>query len=492
MVLSRRNFIVGAAATALALPSGRVRAAERFVNPLRIPALLEGRKGDSAAARLFELDISSGTSNFLPGLSTPTIGVNGPYLGPTIRCRAGDHVAFRVKNSLDEPTTLHWHGFHIPARFDGGPHQVIEPGQVWEPTFEIKQKASLFWYHSHLIEQTGEQVARGLAGLFLIEDEEARALQLPSEYGVDDIPLVIQDRRFSADGSFEYMTSMGDAEVGYQGDVILVNGTVDPYLELRRQRTRLRILNGSNSRIYMLGRDDGADLLVIGVDGSLLERPARMKRVRLAPAERIELLVDMRPGQRITLMSYPLAGAMGDMKMRGARNGAFPIVELRAGNKLDSSDVSIPERLIQVPKWNPAQAARTRSFTLNMMTMSIGRWSGPAMELPMGINGRSMDMDRIDVRVPLGSVEIWEIKNATLLDHPFHIHDIQFRVLDRDGGPPQPHEQGLKDTILVESGSTVRVISEFADFADPEHPYMYHCHNLEHEDAGMMGQFVVV
>jgi blue copper oxidase len=484
--------MVGAAATTLALPSGRVRVAEGFVNPLRIPDLLEGRKGDGAGARHFDLDIRSGTSNFMPGLSTPTIGINGPYLGPTIRCRAGDQVALRVKNSLDEPSTLHWHGLHIPARYDGGPHQVIESGQVWEPSFEIRKKASLFWYHSHLVEQTGEQVARGLAGLFLIDDEEAQALRLPSEYGVDDIPLVIQDRRFSPDGSLEYMTSMGDAEVGYQGDVILVNGTVDPYVELRRQRTRLRILNGSNSRVYMLGHDGEADLLVIGSDGSLLGRPARMKRVRLAPAERIELLVDVQPGQRVTLLSYSLAGAMGDMKMRGGRDGAFPIVELRAGNKLDPSDVSIPERLIKVPEWNPAQAARTRSFTLNMMTMSIGRWTGPAMELPMGINGRSMDLDRIDVRVPLGSIEIWEIRNATLLAHPFHIHDIQFRVLDRDGAPPQPHEQGLKDTVLVESGSTVRVITEFADFADAEHPYMYHCHNLEHEDAGMMGQFVVV
>ena len=492
MAFSRRNFLIGAA-TALAVPFGRLRAADRFVNPLRIPTLLEGKKNGSAGALHFDLNIASGTSNFMPGLSTPTIGINGPYLGPTIRCRAGDRVAFRVKNSLDETTTLHWHGFHIPARYDGGPHQVIEPGQTWEPSFAIKQKASLFWYHSHLIEQTGEQVARGLAGLFLIEDDETRTLQLPSEYGVDDIPLVIQDRRFSPDGSFEYMTSMGDAEVGYQGDVILVNGTVDPYLELRRQRTRLRILNGSNSRIYMLGRDDGTDLLVIGADGSLLGRPARMKRVRLAPAERVELLVDMRPGQHVTLMSYPLAaGTMGDMKMRGGKNGAFPIVELRTASKPDSSNASIPERLIRVPSWNPAQAARTRTFTLNMMTMPIGRWTGPAMELPMGINGRSMDMDRIDVRVPLGSVEIWEIRNATLLPHPFHIHDIQFRVLDRDGAPPQPHELGLKDTVLVDSGSTVRVITEFADFADPEHPYMYHCHNLEHEDAGMMGQFVVV
>jgi blue copper oxidase len=495
MTLSRRDLVLGASATALGLLKlpRRVRAATRLINPVKIPALIEGEK--SASGLRYDLDIAAGTSKFLPGLSTPTFGINGPYLGPTIRCQAGDRVAFHVKNNLGEPTTLHWHGLHVPACYDGGPHQVIAAGGTWEPSFVIKQKASLCWYHAHPMEQTGEQVLRGLAGLFLIEDEETKALRFPAEYGVDDIPLIIQDRRFDPDGSFQYLSTMGDAEVGYQGDVILVNGTVDPYLELRRQRSRLRILNGSNSRIYLLGRADGADLLVIGADGGLLDHPVRMKRVKLAPAERIELLVDMQPGQTVTLMSYPpIAGASGSgLMMRGAQDSGdtFPLVELRAG-KLEAADISIPERLIRVPSWTPAQAARTRTFTLDMTTMSLGRRPLPEMEGPMGINGRSMDMSRIDVRVPLGSVEIWQIENTTTLPHPFHIHDIQFRVLNRDGAPPQPHERGLKDTVLVESGSTVCVIAEFADYADPVHPYMFHCHNLEHEDAGMMGQFVVV
>ena len=493
-MFSRRDFLLGASAAALVGSRAGAGADRRALNPLKIPALLEG-KPDGGALR-YDLTAAAGQSTFLPGLTTPTYGINGPYLGPTIRCRIGDRVAFRVKNNLAEPTTLHWHGLHVPALYDGGPHQVIAPGQTWEPSFVIKQqRASLCWYHAHPMEQTGEQVLRGLAGLFLIEDEESSALHLPSEYGVDDIPLVIQDRRFNPDGSFEYMSTMGDAEVGYQGDVILVNGTVDPYLALRRQRTRLRILNGSNSRVYVLGRDDGADLIVIGADGSLLEHPARMKRVKLAPAERIELIVDMQPDQTVTLMSYPVdAGAAGSgLKMRGAQeNGdTFPIIELRAG-KPDSPAGPMPERLIRVPSWNPAQAVRTRTFTLDMATMSLKARPLPDMEGPMGINGRSMDMSRIDVQVPLGSVEIWQIENTTTLPHPFHIHDIQFRVLDRDGAAPQPHELGLKDTVLVEAGSKVRVIAEFADYADPVHPYMFHCHNLEHEDAGMMGQFVVV
>ena len=505
MAISRRVFLRNGAAVgaASALPGPQLFASEagRFANPLKIPPLLEGTPGRQG--KTYDLAVAAGRSEFLPGLSTPTIGINGPYLGPTIRCRAGDRVSLRVKNDLAERTALHWHGLHIPARYDGGPHQVVEPGALWEPSFEIKQKASLCWYHSHLMGRTGEQVLRGLTGLFLIEDAESRSLRLPSEYGVDDIPLIIQDRRFNRDGSFSYLSAMPDTMMGYKGDVILVNGTVDPHLVLRRQRTRLRILNASNSRIYTLGRDDGMDLIIVGSDGSLLERPVRQRRVRVGPGERIELLVDAQPGQKFKLMSYPdrVAGGMGPGMMMGGMAGnteTFAILELRA-DKLEASDIVLPERLIDVPRWTAAQAARTRTFTLDMGMMGMMggmgmgmRGRGNGMNGMMSINGRSMDMARIDVRVPLGSVEIWEIENATPLAHPFHIHDVQFRVLDRDGEPPLAHERGLKDTVLVDPGSTVRVIAEFADFADPKHPYMYHCHILEHEDAGMMGQFVVV
>ena len=353
-ICSRREIVLGGVATAVALPFSPV-AAERHTNPLKIPKLIDGVTG---ARKTFELDVAAGISNFLPDLATPTLGINSAYLGPTIRARAGDRVTMRVKNNMAEPTALHWHGLHVPARFDGGPHQVIEPGKVWEPSFDIKQKASLCWYHSHMLEQTGEQVLRGLAGLFLVEDDESLALRLPSDYGVDDIPLIIQDRRFNADGSFEYMSNMGDAELGYQGNVILVNGTIAPHLELRRQRTRLRILNGSNARIYLLGRDDAADLVVIGSDGSLLERPAHMRRVRLSPGERIELLVDIPPERTITLMSYPvIANAMRP----DGNDETFPIIELRTGT-LETSDIPIPEKLIRVPYWDPARAARARKI----------------------------------------------------------------------------------------------------------------------------------
>ena len=497
-MISRRSVLWGATAAgaALLMPSrSSLAAAGRFANPLRIPPLLEGMPG--TGGKVYDLNVTSGKSEFLSRVSTPTLGINGAYLGPTIRCRTNDRVTMRVRNSLTEPTTLHWHGLHLPAASDGGPHQVVQPGTVWETSFAIKQAASLCWYHSHLMEQTGEQVLRGLAGLFLIEDEQSQSPGLPSDYGVDDIPLVIQDRRFKADGSFDYDLTMHDVMMGYKGNVVLVNGTASPHVVLRRQRTRLRILNGSNSRIYTLGRDDGADLVVIGSDGGLLEQPERLRRVRLGPGERVEVLLDMQRDQSIRLMSYPdraAAGGRGPGMMMGGMAGnieALPVIELRA-EKLETSDLALPERLILVPGWTAAQAARTRSFLLDMPMMGMGGMMGGAgMGGAMGINGRSMDMDRIDERVSLGSIEIWRIRNTTPLAHPFHIHGVQFRTLDRDGRPPLPHERGLKDTVMVDPDSTVRIITEFSDFADPKRPYMYHCHILEHEDAGMMGQFVV-
>ena len=497
-MLHRRHvmqLLAGAGAAAWAGPRGslaQTRAAP--TRPLAIPPLVEGRPGP--AGRVHDLEIRAGNSEFLAGRTTPTIGVNGAYLGPTIRCAAGDAVAFNVTNALTEPTTLHWHGLHVPAAQDGGPHQEIAPGATWRPAFPIKQAASICWYHSHLMGHTGEQVLRGLAGLFIVEDAETKALGLPEEYGVDDIPLVIQDRRFGPSGELEYLTSMHDQMFGYLGDVVMVNGTVAPHLDLSRRRTRLRILNGSNARFYNLGRQDGRELVLIAGDGGLLPAPVRLRRLRLAPGERAELLLDAEPDSSIVLMSYPddaprgMARGMGPMMMgpMAQAQGTFPVLEMRAG-ALERTARELPARLGAPPPWSTRKADRTRTFTLEMGMMGgVARGMGGMMS----INGRAMDPERIDERIPLGSVEIWEIRNATPLAHPFHIHDVQFLVIERDGRPPLPQERGLKDTIVVEPGGTVKVKAEFADYADANLPYMYHCHILEHEDAGMMGQFVVV
>lgn len=506
MRMSRRTFLSGTCAGAGLLLAGAPARASghwgKFDATLRIPSLLEGTL--SSGVRHFELSAQAGRSKFLDDLSTPTMGFNGAYLGPTLRCRSGERVRIKVTNALREATAVHWHGLHVPARMDGGPRQAIAAGATWEPEFEIKQRGSLCWYHSHAMHRTGYQVLHGLAGLLLVDDEENRAAGLPSEYGVDDIPLVLQDRRFMEDGRFDYLTSMHDTMMGFAGDVLLVNGTARPMLALQRQRTRLRILNGSNSRIYTLGRDDGEDLVLVASDGGLLEAPARTRRIRLAPGERVEVIVDARPESAFRLISYPDLSAGGVMGMAGNAE-TFPVLELRAG-KLDAANAPLPSRLSTVRQWKVEDSTATRVFSLDMGMMGgmmgrgmgpgmggmMGRGMGPGMGGMMGINGAPMDVGRVDVQVPLGNVEVWDIVNRTPLSHPFHIHNVQFRVLARSGSPLLAHESGLKDTVVVEPGSRVRVITQFEDFADPKHPYMYHCHNLEHEDAGMMGQFVVV
>ena len=510
MTVSRRRFMEIALVGGGAALAGRyglyglhsASARQRFNNPLKIPPLDTGKR--QGGRTHYNLAVQAGKSEFFEGISTPTIGVNSPYLGPTIRCRAGDRITLNVTNKLAVDTTVHWHGLHLPARADGGPHQIVKPGATWSPSFVVKQKAAMFWYHSHLLHETGAQVNQGLAGLILVDDDESDALNLPKDYGVDDIPLVVQDRRFGRDGSFIYLASMHDRMMGFKGDTILVNGTVQPYLTVKRTRTRLRILNGSNSRIYNFGFDDGRAFLQIASDGSLLERPVRRQRLRLAPAERTEILVDMAANSRTILMSYPDVPASGGMMgrmMAGmvGNNETFPVIELRAGH-LERSDNTMPQRLVAVPGWGAREAQRTRRFELNMGMMGMmggrGMMRGRGMMMggggpPMGINGKSMQIDRIDERVPLGATEIWSIRNPTPVSHPFHIHDIQFRILDRNGRAPRPHELGLKDTVLIDSGETVQIITKFADYADPDLPYMYHCHILEHEDNGMMGQFVV-
>ena len=483
-------FSLGSTGVSRILPADSVPA----LRPLAIPGIDAGKT--DGVSRTFDLVLQAGLTEFFPGRQTPTLGVNGAFLGPTLRCKAGDRVTLNVRNALDFDTTLHWHGLHVPSVSDGGPHQVVSAGRTWSPNFEIKQKAGLFWYHSHMMERTGAQVNGGLAGLILVEDAESAMLGLPSEYGVDDIPLVIQDRRFRPDGRFDYLSSMPDRMMGFRGDVMLINGTTSPVLDLRRRRTRLRLLNGSNARIYNIARSDRRGLIQIGTDGSLLERPVERRSVRLAPGERADVLLDVEPDSTLELVSLPDRAAGRRGGMMGMMGGTLDdeqitLLRLRAA-KLEAAETRIPQQLIEVPSWNPRKADRTRTFVLEMGMMGMmGGGMGRGGMMNMTINGRSMDMERVDERVPLGATEIWAIRNATPIPHPFHIHDIQFRILDRDGEPAAPHERGLKDTVLIDPGETVRVITQFTDFADANHPYMYHCHILEHEDEGMMGQFVV-
>jgi blue copper oxidase len=231
---------------------------------------------------------------------TSTYGINGPYLGPAIRVRRGEKVVAQVTNSLPENTTMHWHGLIIPGANDGGPHQVIAPGKRWQTELAIDQPAATLWFHPHYYPSTAQEVIKGLAGLLIVDDEEVARLPLPTRWGVDDIPLVIQDRRFTPDGQFFDRMNIVAITFGYIGDTMLVNVAIYPEARTARGWLRFRILNGSNARSYTLAASDNRSLYVIASDGGLLESPVELKELLVHAGERFEVMVDARDGRPST------------------------------------------------------------------------------------------------------------------------------------------------------------------------------------------------
>jgi FtsP/CotA-like multicopper oxidase with cupredoxin domain len=442
-----------------------------FDRPLAIPPLAESRVEDGT--RVFSLEMQEGTSDFGRGGTTSTWGFNGDYLGPTLRASRGERVRVEVRNGLDETSTVHWHGMHLPAAMDGGPHQPVDPGGTWTPEWEIDQPAASLWYHPHPHGETARHVYRGLAGMFLLDDPAADevAQSLPHEYGVDDVPVIVQDKRFDGseldeDGSFL-------SGVGLLGDTLLVNGTVGPYLDVTTERVRLRLLNASNARTYRFGLDDGRAVDVVGSDGGLLPAPARVDELWLSPGERAEVVVALVPGEDVVLRSER-TGQRGGGRFQGGSD-RFDVLELRAADELAPSP-AVPARLAAPPDLAADDVAQTREFRL----------SGT------DINGKDMDMDRIDATVTAETTERWQVRNADGSPHNFHVHGTQFVVERVDGAPPPPELAGWKDTVFVPQGGEVDLLVRFGDHTDPDLPFMFHCHLLRHEDQGMMGQFVVV
>jgi FtsP/CotA-like multicopper oxidase with cupredoxin domain len=462
-----------------------------FRNGLYIP---EELKGDLIEGRKrFELVAAPGSREFLPGRSTGTAGINGPYLGPTIRVNRGDRVDFTVVNRLAEMTTMHWHGMHVPARMDGTPHQEIRPGDSWTASFQVDQEAASLWYHPHPHGYTGAHAYLGIAGMLLVDDPNSHNQDIPKTYGVDDFPLVVQDREFDGRGQFRYRRGQGPAH----GDTILINGTVDPHLKVESRMNRFRLLNGSNARTYHIGFDDNRQFHQIATDGGFLDQPWPTRRVILAPGERAEILADFSEGDDVVLKSFAEAGLLetAEAFFDGEGNGHFDLLKIRPGPANRESH-PLPKRLNAISRIEPSSATRTRQFQLGgPQRDGAGRpvpkgKGGPGRGIP--INGKLMSMHRIDERIRLGDTEIWEINNRSGQMHPFHVHLVQFQILDRNGQPPVGPELGWKDTVRVPANESVRFIAKFAKYADPEVPYMFHCHLMEHEDRGMMGQFLVV
>lgn len=451
--------------------------AKEFLPLLPIPPLLENLDKSGKGA-VFVMDVMRGSVNFIPGNPTNTLGYNGNFLGPTIRVRNGQRFRIKVNNTLQQITTLHWHGLHVPAKWDGGPRQPIPAGASWNPDFVINQQAATLWYHPHAMGLTGEQVYLGLAGLLLIEDEFSDQMEIPKNYGVNDIPLVIQDRRFFSNGQFAYVQNMHDVMNGVVGNYLLVNGALQPLLNVSGERIRFRLLNGSNSSIYNIGFSDQRSFTVIASDGGFLERPAAMNSIVLSAGERAEILVDFSSDSKNTAIELVVT------QMRGSSFKAMQIVVNNEGQ----ATKSLPQTLRVLDRIPESESSRTRRFILGGGGMGMGMMGGQ-----ITINGKRMDINRIDEQIKLGTTEIWEISNRSgmmmSMPHSMHLHDVQFQILSRNGKVPPLHEQGRKDTVMIMPGETVRIIIRFRDYTGV---YMYHCHLLEHEDNGMMGQFEVI
>lgn len=444
------------------------------------------------------LTLQEGTNEFYPAIITNTMGANGNLLGPTLIMNQGDNVNISVQNQLTDTTTIHWHGMHVAPENDGGPHSIILPGETWNPQFTVLDKAGLHWYHPHLHMMTDKHVSKGIAGLIIVRDSEEAGLGLPQTYGVDEFPMVLQTKGFDATGQILVHTDLDTS--------VMVNGTVDAVIDFPAQVVRLRVLNGSSQRVMEFGFSDNRSFSLIGTDGGLFNAPVNLTRYRMAPGQRADILVDLTTslGQNIQIMSYgsELPNAIYGASQPGMGAGATGSLPNYTSNPLNGSNFQLLDINITAASASPVLTIpsslavfapileTTSNITRNLTFTSAGAMGN--LNGPFVINGAGFDMATINYTVPLGNTEIWTLTNSTPIAHPFHIHDVQFFILDINGTPPPPELAGFNDVVLVPAGNgVVRFIAQFNDHSNNTIPYMYHCHMLPHEDMGMMGQFLV-
>ena len=503
---------------------------DNFDNPLRLPGD-DGIMGIVNASDA-PLRITTGRESLevLPGKRSEVwayrIEREGKtYVSPTIRVQTGTNFSAELANGLDEETTIHWHGQHVDWRMDGHPLLPVGPGAAYRYAYPVDNRGGTYWYHPHAHRTSARQTYSGLAGFFLVEDEDERRLSeaLDLRLGQTDIPLLIQDKMLDEGGNFVYAPKSMDEEMGYEGDVILANLTPNPYLEVATRIYRLRLLNGSNARNFRLafsraGEDDLLPYHVIATDGSLLERPRLAREIFLSPAERVDVLVDLtgfEVGEEVVLRSLPfdpmhrehemeMAGHMEHMEMghhyhagpdRLPDGHGFYVLRLIVTEREDYAR-RVPE-ILSVSPWQDFTEATIRPITLSMA------FEGGAKQWL--INGLRYEMGEYPIVVRRGEKEIWEVHNdERSMPHPMHLHGFRFLVLGRTGSPEQVArlvvdrngrtvtDLGFKDTVLVWPGETVKVAIDFSHGFEGEQLYMFHCHILEHENAGMMLNVKVV
>ena len=504
--MNRRHFLLVSGSIPLAfMLKGCVELPDKikaplFQSQLTIPPEIYPSSG------VLNLDINSGTHQFFPEMDADTFYISGDgvpsdgYLGPTLRLRNGDDIKINFTNNLSEPTTIHGHGMHVPPEMDGTPHQTIQPGKTWTAEYTVNQVACTNWYHPHGMHKAGEHVYKGLSGLMIVDDDTLHTLDLPKTYGVDDIPLIIQDKEFDVTGGFTYAPLMPQIMRGLTGSYFLVNGVITPFISVEAKQIRFRLLNASNARVYNFSIT-GKSFTQIAGDGSLLESGVEMTELRLSPAERAEIIVDFTNDSE------------GEFILFDSDSGK-PIMKINVDRDLGVATTTMPAALTTLEHHELTGLEPVHTFSLTAgMGMAMGGMSGiggmdknSMMKIAIdGQDARAMDMDRIDdVRVPLGEWQVWKITNDMPMTHNFHIHGTHFRVIRRWLGDIEQtvpeNEKGYKDVVRIDGkgmppmgapAHTVELLIRQTDFASSTVPYMFHCHILEHEDAGMMGQFLV-
>ena len=502
-MLTRRKVLAGGAvlaagAAAYGIMDGRssISLAKAADLPrLKMPPLL-----DTLASGRFELTAQSGETSFFDSRSTPTLGFNQAYLGPVVRVQNGP-LQPKVANALTWPVSSHWHGLLVPGEHDGGPHLPIARGSIWSPDMEISQQPCTAFFHTHIHGRTAKDVYAGLAGVLHIVDGRDGERGLPETYGTDDLTLIIQDRRFTGNGSMVYANSMMDIMHGMTGETILVNGQFGTAAHVPKGIVRLRLVNASNARIYSFYLSDSRPMHLLATDGGYLARPMALETLRMGPGERAEILVDFTNGQAVSLMSdgdpnQGMGGMMGRARgmldgLTGARR--FEVLPFLVDERLPASVDRLPDAIGgEPPALADSETIKTRRFSLDMGMgggmMGRGGMMGGGMMGGFAINSDAFAMNVINERVSLGDTERW-IVSTNMLVHPFHIHGVAFQVIRENGRDPLPESTGWKDTVVIDQESELLV--RFNQPAGDETPFMYHCHILEHEDGGMMGQFTV-
>ncbi|EXU75565.1 cell division protein FtsP [Erwinia papayae] len=467
MSLSRRQFIKtsGVALCASALPV-QVRAAGPGT-ALPVPPLVESRRGQPVF-----LTLQRSHWSFTGGSKAQVWGINGLYLGPTVRVWKGDDVKLIYSNRLNEPVAMTISGLQVPGALAGGAPRLMSPGVDWAPVMPVRQPAATCWYHAMTPNHMAEHIYNGLAGMWLVEDEVSKALPLPAHYGVDDFPLIIQDKRIDNFGSPEYDPPSSG---GFVGDTLLVNGVQNPYVDVSRGWVRLRLLNASNSRRYLLQMSDSRAFNVIASDQGFLPAPVSVQQLSLAPGERREILVDMSQGNEVSITAGRAAGVVERLRGLFQPSSILTstlVLTLRPTGLLPLVTDNLPMRLLP-DQLIEGGSGRTREFRLGDSTP--------------GINGALWDMARIDTQAQQGTFERWIIYAD--LPQSFHVQGVMFLIKNVNGAQPMLEDRGWKDTVWVDG--SVELLVSFTQPSSDHFPFVYYSQTLEMADRGSAGQLQV-